>query len=63
MMPLFEAFVNLGQYDDARSLYRKQIRGSPEVRLSVCESLENNPGYPSEYGYDYEMVNQILCEE
>jgi hypothetical protein len=63
MIPFFEAFVNLGQYDDARSLYRKQIRGSPEVRLSVCESLEKDPGYPPEYGYDYQMVNQILCEE
>ena len=63
IIPFFEALVNLGQYDDARSLYRKQIRGSPEVRLSVCESLENDPGYPPEYGYDYKMVNQILCEE
>ncbi len=63
IIPFFEALVNLGQYDDARSLYRKQIRGSPEVRLSVCESLENDPGYAPEYGYDYEMINQILCEE
>jgi len=63
MIPFFEGLVNLGQYDDARSLYRKQIRGSPEVRLSVCEALEKDPGYPPEYGYDYEMVNQILCEE
>ncbi len=63
MIPFFEGLVNLGQYDDARSLYRKQIRGSPEVRLSVCEALEKDPEYPPEYGYDYEMVNQILCEE
>jgi hypothetical protein len=63
MIPFFEAFVNLGKYEDARSLYRKQIRGSPEVRLSVCESLKNDPGYPPAYGYDYERVNQILCEE
>ena len=63
IIPFFEALVNLGRYEDARSLYRKQIRGSPEVRLSVCESLEKDPEYPPEYGYDYKMVNQILCEE
>ena len=31
--------------------------------VSVCEALEKDPEYPPEYGYDYEMVNQILCEE
>ena len=63
MVPFFEAFVNLGKYDDARSLYRKQIRGSPDVRISVCDSLTKDPEYPSEYGYNYKMIKQILCEE
>ena len=63
IFPFFEGLVNLGRYDDARSLYRKQIRGSPEVRLSVCASLARDPEYPPEYGYNYEMINQILCGE
>ena len=63
LVPFFEGFVNLGEYEDARSLYRKQIRGSPEVRISVCDSLSEDPGYPPDYGYNYEMVHQILCEE
>ena len=63
LIPFFEGLVNLGEYEDARSLYRKQIRGSPEVRISVCDSLSVDPGYPPNYGYDYKMIRQILCKE
>jgi hypothetical protein len=63
LVPFFEGLVNLGRYDDARSLFKKQIRGSAETRISACSSLAKDPGYPSEFGYNYEMIYQILCEE
>ena len=61
--PFFEGLVNLGRFDDARSLFKKQIRGSAETRLSACNSLSTNPEYPAEFGYNYEMIYQILCQE
>lgn len=63
MIPFFEAMVNLGKYEDAKELYNKQIKGSPGMRLPLCEALSEDPGYPPEFGYDYNMVKQILCEE
>lgn len=63
LFPFFESLVNLGRYEEATSLYRKQIRQSPELRISLCESLATDPGYPPEFGYDYERIRQILCEE
>jgi hypothetical protein len=63
LFPFFEGLVNLGRYEDATSLYRKQIRQSPELRVSLCASLKEDPGYPAEFGYNYEMINQILCQE
>jgi hypothetical protein len=63
MFPFLEGLVNLGRYDDARSLYKKQIKGSVETRTTACAALARNPGYPSEFGYNYEMIYQILCKE
>jgi hypothetical protein len=63
VIPFFEGLVNLGRYEDARSLFREEIKGQAEMRLPLCNSLATDPGYPPEYGYDYAMVNQILCEE
>jgi len=61
MIPFFEAFVNLGRYDDAKTLFNKQIKGNPEVRLSVCNSLANDPDYPPEFHYDYQTIHELLC--
>jgi hypothetical protein len=61
LIPFFEGLVNLGRYEDARSLYREQIRGQAEVRFPLCNFLETEPGYPPEFGYDYERVYEILC--
>lgn len=62
MIPFFEALVNLGRYDDARALYNKQIKGNPQVRLPLCAFLESkNPGYPPEFGYDYQTIYELLC--
>lgn len=63
LFPYLEALVNLGNYDDARTLFNKEIKGSAEMRLPLCSRLATDPGYPPEFGYDYEMINQILCKE
>ena len=61
IIPFFEGLVNLGRYDDARSLYNKQIKGQKEMRFSLCNFLSEDPGYRPEFGYDYETINEILC--
>jgi type IV secretory pathway VirB2 component (pilin) len=61
VIPFFEGLVNMGRYEDAKSLYRTEIKGQAEVRFPLCNILETNPGYPSEFGYNYKMINQILC--
>lgn len=61
MIPFFEGLVNLGRYDDAREIYTKQIKGQKEMRFSLCNFLSEDPGYPPEFGYDYEIINEILC--
>jgi hypothetical protein len=61
IIPFFEALVNLGRYDDAKALYHKQIKGNSEMRFSVCASLENDPGYPPEFGYEYQTIHELLC--
>jgi len=61
MIPFFEALVNLGRYEDAQSLYNKQIKGNSEMRFSVCTFLANDPGYPPEFGYDYQTIRELLC--
>jgi hypothetical protein len=61
IIPFFEALVNLGRYDDAETLYHKQIKGNSEMRFSVCTSLEKDPGYPPEFSYDYQTIRELLC--
>jgi hypothetical protein len=63
LIPFFEGLVNLGRYDDARMLYKRNIKGSAQTRLAACNALARDPGYPAEFGYNYEMIHQILCEE
>lgn len=63
MIPFFEALVNLGRHEDARLLFNKEIKGNAKMRLPLCAFLTNDPGYPAEFGYDYETINEILCRE
>jgi hypothetical protein len=63
LIPFLEGLVNLGNLDDARTLYKRNIKGSAEARISACAALAEDPGYPAEFGYDYEMIYQILCQE
>ena len=63
VIPFFEGLVNVGRYDDARSLYKEEIKGRIEVRFPLCTFLTNDPGYPPEFGYDYETIYDILCKE
>jgi len=62
MIPFLEGLVNLGRYEDARTLFHKQIKGNGEMRFTVCTSLaEHNPDYPPDFGYDYANIYEILC--
>ena len=62
MIPFFEALVNLGRYEDAKSLYNKEIKGQSEMRLPLCTSLATDPGYPPEFRYDYQTIYTMLCK-
>ena len=61
VIPFFEALVNLGRYDDAKTLYREEIRGRTRMRFPLCNFLATDPGYPAEFRYDYPMIYEILC--
>ena len=61
MIPFFEGLVNSGRYDDAKVLYREQIKGQNEMRFPLCTFLARDPGYPPEFGYDYKMIYELLC--
>jgi hypothetical protein len=60
-IPFFEGLVNIGRYDDARSLYNKEIKGRAQMRFPLCNFLMNDPGYPPEFGYDYKTIYELLC--
>ena len=62
VIPFFEGLVNLGRYEDAKTLYREQIKGQTEVRFPLCNTLANDPGYPPEFKYDYPKVYELLCK-
>jgi hypothetical protein len=63
LIPFLEGLVNLGDYDTARTLYKRNIKGSAETRITACAALAKDPGYPAGFGYNYEMIYQILCRE
>jgi hypothetical protein len=62
IIPFFEGLVNLGRYDDAKALYKEEIKGQTEMRFPLCTFLANDPGYPPQFGYDYQKVYEILCK-
>jgi hypothetical protein len=62
MIPFFEGLVNSGRYEDAKTLYREEIKGQNEMRLPLCTFLAKDPGYPATFGYDYQNVYEILCK-
>jgi hypothetical protein len=61
MIPFFEALVNLGKIEDAQTLFNKEIKGQSEMRVLLCTSLANDPGYPPEFHYDYPTIYAMLC--
>lgn len=60
-VPFIEAHANLGRYEDAQKLFNQNLKGRRELRLPLCQSLQTDPGYPPEFGYDYEAVYDIIC--
>ena len=63
LIPFLEGLVNLGRLEEARSLFREEIKGNAKMRLPLCDSLSSDPGYPADFGYDYQTINAILCQE
>lgn len=63
LFPFIEGLVNLGRYDDAKLLVDANIKGREKLSYELCESISKDPGYPSEFGYDYESLYQVLCTE
>lgn len=61
VIPFFEGLVNSGRVEDARALYREEIKGQNEMRFPLCTFLAKDPGYPPEFGYDYPKVYDLLC--
>ncbi len=62
MIPFFEGLVNSGRFEDAKALYREEIKGQNEMRFPLCTFLAKDPGYPPEFGYDYQQVYELLCK-
>jgi hypothetical protein len=59
--PFIEAYVNLGRYKEARSLYIRGIKDRVKLRLPLCKSLGKNLNYPPEYHYDYKAISELVC--
>ena len=62
VIPFFEGLVNLGRFDEARTLYNQEIKGRAKMRAPLCESLSNNPNYAPGFGYDYATIYKMLCQ-
>jgi hypothetical protein len=58
-MPALEAYVTLGRDQDARHA-ASIIRASDKARTFLCLQLQRGPVYPSPYNYN--QVNQLLCQ-
>jgi hypothetical protein len=61
LIPFFEGLVNVGRVEEARALYEEQIKGNAKMRVPLCGFLSEDPGYPPEFGYDYDTINELLC--
>ena len=62
LFPFIEGLVNSGRYDDAKKLVEQDIKGREILSYDLCESLAKDPGYPPEFGYDYQKIYEILCK-
>ena len=58
-MPALEAYVTLGRMQDARHA-ASIIRSSDAARAFLCLQLQRGAAYPAPY--DYNEVNQTLCQ-
>jgi hypothetical protein len=62
VFPFIEGLVNLGRHDDAKALFKEEIKERDALSFELCESLAKDPAYPPEFNYDYATLHQILCE-
>lgn len=61
IVPFIEGLVNAGRQEEALALYNTELKGHLKIRFPLCKMLETNPGYPSEFNYDYKNIYQVLC--
>jgi hypothetical protein len=59
--PFLEGLVNSGREAEASALFEKEIKERDILSYKICESLANDPAYPSEFKYNYAKIHQILC--
>ncbi len=62
VIPFFEGLVNVGRVEEAKTLFNREIKGRPSLRLPLCSTLEKDPSYPASFGYRYGEINFILCK-
>jgi hypothetical protein len=58
-MPALEAYATLGRTQDARRA-AAIIRSQDAARAYLCLQIQRGPAYPEPY--DYNEVNQVLCQ-
>jgi hypothetical protein len=58
-MPFFEAYVNLGMYEEAKEVI-KLFKSGYNTTGKLCANLPEDPGYRGDY--DYEKVYELLCQ-
>jgi hypothetical protein len=62
LFPFLEGLVNSGRYDQAKTLFEKEIKERSNLSYELCQALDKDPGYPPEFHYDYTHLYQILCK-
>lgn len=61
MVPFLEGLANMGRVDDAQAVYDTEIKGRLQLRFPLCVALAKDPGYPSDFGYNYKTIRNIVC--
>jgi hypothetical protein len=62
IFPFLEGLVNSGQSAKAKILFETEIKPRESLNFEFCQALAKDPGYPSEFHYDYAKLHQLLCE-
>jgi hypothetical protein len=58
LLPLIEAYINVGELDKAREL-AKRIRANRELRVTLCDQLKGTSTWPA--SPDFATLTDIVC--